>query len=70
MGVRRMSNIYAKLYQASMDADPVKKGNKVAGMHFNPLLHDDVQEVAMEALRKINYIQRAVIKQRRMKSMC
>jgi hypothetical protein len=52
MGVRRMSNIYAKLYQASMDADPVKKGNKVAGMHFNPLLHDDVQEVAMEALRK------------------
>jgi len=52
MGVRSMSNIYAKLYQASMDADPVKKGDKVAGMHFNPLLHDDVQEVAMEALRK------------------
>ena len=45
-----MSNIYAKLYQASMDADPVKKGDKVAGMHFNPLLHDDVQEVAMTAL--------------------
>jgi len=45
-----MSNIYAKLYQASMDADPVKKGDKVAGMHFNPLLHDDVQEVAMKAL--------------------
>jgi len=50
MGVRSMSNIYAKLYQASMDADPVKKGDKVAGMHFNPLLHDDVQEVAMNAL--------------------
>jgi len=50
MGVRSMSNIYAKLYQASMDADPVKKGDKVAGMHFNPLLHDDVQEVAMKAL--------------------
>lgn len=50
MGVRSMSNIYAKLYQASMDADPVKKGDKVAGMHFNPLLHDDVQEVAMTAL--------------------
>jgi len=45
-----MSNIYAKLYQASVDADPVKKGDKVAGMHFNPLLHDDVQEVAMTAL--------------------
>ena len=50
MGVRSMSNIYAKLYQASVDADPVKKGDKVAGMHFNPLLHDDVQEVAMTAL--------------------
>ena len=50
MGVRSVSNIYAKLYQASMDADPVKKGDKVAGMHFNPLLHDDVQEVAMNAL--------------------
>ena len=50
MGVRSMSNIYAKLYQASMDADPVKKGDKVAGMHFNPLLHDEVQKVAMEAL--------------------
>ena len=52
MGVRSMSNIYAKLYQASMDADPVKKGDKVAGMHFNPLLHDEVQKVAMEALMK------------------
>lgn len=52
MGVRSMSNIYAKLYQASMDADPVKKGDKVAGMHFNPLLHDEVQRVAMEALIK------------------
>ena len=50
MGVRNMKSIYTKLYQASIDADPVKKGDKVAGMHFNPLLHDDVQEVAMNAL--------------------
>ena len=63
MGVRSMKSIYTKLYQASLDADPVK-GDKVAGMHFNPLLHDEVQKVAMEALMKINYIQRAVIKRR------
>ena len=50
MGVRNMKSIYTKLYQASIDADPVKKGDKVAGMHFNPLLHDEVQKVAMEAL--------------------
>ena len=49
---RRMKSIYTKLYQASLDADPVKKGDKVAGMHFNPLLHDEVQKVAMEALMK------------------
>jgi hypothetical protein len=47
-----MKSIYTKLYQASLDADPVKKGDKVAGMHFNPLLHDEVQKVAMEALMK------------------
>jgi hypothetical protein len=47
-----MKSIYTKLYQASLDADPVKKGEKVAGMHFNPLLHDEVQKVAMEALMK------------------
>ena len=52
MGVRNMKSIYTKLYQASIDADPVKKGDKVAGMHFNPLLHDEVQKVAMEALMK------------------
>ena len=52
MGVRNMKSIYTKLYQASIDADPVKKGEKVAGMHFNPLLHDEVQKVAMEALMK------------------
>lgn len=52
MGVRNMKSIYTKLYQASLDADPVKKGDKVAGMHFNPLLHDEVQKVAMEALMK------------------
>ena len=52
MGVRNMKSIYTKLYRASLDADPVKKGDKVAGMHFNPLLHDEVQKVAMEALMK------------------
>jgi hypothetical protein len=31
-------------------AGAVKKADKVAGMKFNPLLHDSVQTVAMEAL--------------------
>ena len=42
MGVRNMKSIYTKLYQASIDADPVKKGDKVAGMHLcdGHLLYD------------------------------
>jgi hypothetical protein len=32
----------------------VQKANKVKGMPFNPLLHDDVQRVAMDALLKNN----------------
>ena len=45
-----MKNIYQKLHQACLNAGGVKKGEKVKGMHFNPLLHDVVQEVATQAL--------------------
>ena len=45
-------NMYDKLHKASKEAETVVKGNKVPGMHFNPLQHDEVQKVAMEALRK------------------
>ncbi len=51
MGVRRMKlNIYQKLHKAACEAGGVAKGKKVQGMMFNPLLHDHVQRVAMEAL--------------------
>ncbi len=51
MGVRRMKlNIYQKLHKAACEAGGVAKGKKVQGMHFNPLLHDEVQKVAMKAL--------------------
>ena len=43
-------NIYQKVHSACLSATGVKKGNKVNGMHFRPLLHDDVQEVATQAL--------------------
>tara|TARA_R100000655_G_C2924874_1_gene182977 strand:+ start:100 stop:711 length:612 start_codon:yes stop_codon:yes gene_type:complete len=45
-----MTNIYKKLYDACTKAGTVKKADKKSGMHFNPLLHDDVQEVAVQAL--------------------
>lgn len=45
-----MKNIYEKLYNACNHASGVKKASKVKGMPFNPLLHDDVQRVAMAAL--------------------
>lgn len=44
------NNIYQKLHKACCEAGSVKKAEKVAGMRFNPLLHDSVQAVAMEAL--------------------
>jgi len=44
------TNIYQKLHTAACEASGVVKGKKVPGMQFNPLLHDDVQNVAMEAL--------------------
>ena len=51
MGVRHMkTNIYQKLHTAACQARGVVKGKKVPGMQFNPLLHDEVQKVAMEAL--------------------
>jgi hypothetical protein len=43
-------NIYQKLHKAACEAGGVAKGKKVPGMQFNPLLHDEVQKVAMEAL--------------------
>ena len=43
-------NIYQKLHKAACEAGGVAKGKKVPGMHFNPLQHDEVQKVAMEAL--------------------
>ena len=48
------SNIYQKLHKACCEAGSVKKAEKVAGMRFNPLLHDSVQAVAMEALLSNN----------------
>ena len=44
------TNIYQKLHTAACEASGVVKGKKVPGMQFNPLLHDSVQVVAMEAL--------------------
>ena len=43
-------NIYQKLHDACLSAKSVKKGAKANGMHFNPLLHDDVQATATQAL--------------------
>jgi len=45
-------NIYQKLKSACEEAGYVKKGEKKAGMPFNPLLADDVKKVAMESLLK------------------
>jgi hypothetical protein len=47
---KNMKNIYEKLYNACNKATGVKKADKKAGMPFNPLLHDEVQRVAMAAL--------------------
>jgi len=50
MGNNNMTNIHKKLHNACNHASGVKKASKVKGMPFNPLLHDDVQRVAMAAL--------------------
>ena len=52
MGNKNMTNIHKKLHSACNHASSVKKASKVKGMPFNPLLHDDVQRVAMDALLK------------------
>jgi len=52
MGSKNITNIHKKLHNACNHASGVKKASKVKGMPFNPLLHDDVQRVAMEALLK------------------
>jgi hypothetical protein len=54
MGNNNMTNIHKKLHNACNHASGVRKASKVKGMPFNPLLHDDVQRVAMEALLKNN----------------
>ena len=43
-------NIYQKLHQACLEAKTVVKGTKVKGMHFNPLEHDAVQDIATQTL--------------------
>ena len=48
------NNIYKKLRLASAEARMVIKTEKKGGMNFNPLEHDAVQSVAMEALIKNN----------------
>ena len=56
MGTRNMkTNIYQKLHTAACEARGVVKGKKVPGMQFNPLLHDEVQKVAMERSEKNTY---------------
>jgi hypothetical protein len=52
MGNKNMikKNIYQKLHAACLSAKSVVKGQKKNGMHFNPLLHDDVQATATQAL--------------------
>lgn len=47
------NNIYQKIYNACMRAGSVVKGEKVKGMHFNPLNHDSVNKTAMEALLSV-----------------
>jgi|TARA_R110002012_G_scaffold106495_1_gene247765 hypothetical protein len=46
-----MKNIYEKLADASKSADAVTK-SKAEGVRWNPLSHDSVSLVAMEALNK------------------
>jgi len=49
MGTKNMNNIHKKLYNACNHAGSVVKADK-NGAPFSPLLHDDVQRVAMAAL--------------------
>ena len=49
-----MKEVFKKLKKACEEAGYVKKGDRKAGMPFNPLLADDVKQTAMEALLKNN----------------
>ena len=49
-GKTMKKNIYQKLHSACLEAGSVKKADKVKGMHFSPLMHDAVQEVATQSL--------------------
>ena len=44
-----MKEVLSKLHKACEEAGYVKKGEKKAGMVFNPLQADDVKKVAMVA---------------------
>jgi hypothetical protein len=69
-------NIYQKLHSACLEAGGVKKADKVAGMKFNPLLHDAVQEVATQALldnglyATCNYLTEIVPEQKMVMVIC
>ena len=54
MGTNNMINIHKKLHNACNQAKSVQKAKKNKGMPFDPLLHDDVQRVAMDALLSNN----------------
>jgi len=53
MGNKNMTNIHKKLHNACNHASGVVKADK-NGAPFSPLLHDDVQRVAMDALLSNN----------------
>jgi hypothetical protein len=69
-------NIYQKLHSACLEAGSVKKAEKVKGMHFNPLMHDAVQEVATQALldnglyATCNYLTEIVPEQKMVMVIC
>jgi len=44
-----MKEVLSKLHKACEEAGNVEKGERVRGMHFNPLLADAVKAVAMKA---------------------
>ena len=54
MGNKNMTNIHKKLHNACNQSKSVQKAKKNKGMPFDPLLHDDVQRVAMDALLSNN----------------
>ena len=69
-------NIYQKLHSACLEAGSVKKAEKVKGMHFNPLMHDAVQETATQALldnglyATCNYLTEIVPEQKMVMVIC